>query len=173
MVDSPASPANGIADDELVAKLLGRKPMGPYEIMLRRNDGSPVVLRNGAWLDDGRPMPTRYWLADRDLVKAIGQLESTGAISRVEAELGLEVIAQTHESYQKERDELIPAGHTGPAPSGGVGGTRVGVKCLHAHYANYLAGAPDVVGQWVQKQLVSVGRAFDPTKPGIASATDG
>ncbi len=41
------------------------------------------------------------------------------------------------------------AGHTGPRPFGGVGGTRQGVKCLHAHYAWLLAGGDDPVGRWV------------------------
>jgi hypothetical protein len=38
-------------------------------------------------------------------------------------------------------------------PSGGVGGTRVGVKCLHAHLANFLAGAHDPVGEIVASTL--------------------
>ena len=52
-----------------------------------------------------------------------------------------------------ERDAALPRGHTGPTPSGGVGGTRIGVKCLHAHYAWYLAGGDDPVGRWVAAQL--------------------
>ena len=40
-----------------------------------------------------------------------------------------------------------------PVPSGGVGGTRVGVKCLHAHYAYFLAGGDDPVGRWVDARL--------------------
>jgi len=47
---------------------------------------------------------------------------------------------------------MAPA-HTGPRPSGGVGGTRVGVKCLHAHYGWFLAGGDDPVGAWVAAQL--------------------
>lgn len=153
----------------MVAALIGREPMGPYEVALRRTDGSPVVLRNGAWLDDGRPMPTRYWLADRELVKAIGRLESTGAITEAENEIDPDAIAATHRSAQAERDALIPADHEGPAPSGGVGGTRLGIKCLHAHYANFLMGAADVVGDWVQNRLELDGSAFNPETPGIAS----
>ncbi|MBV8461819.1 MAG: DUF501 domain-containing protein, partial [Acidimicrobiales bacterium] len=52
-----------------------------------------------------------------------------------------------------ERDAALPPAHAGPRPSGGVGGTRAGVKCLHAHYAWYLAGGPDPVGEWVARQL--------------------
>mgnify|MGYP006284588455 CR=1 FL=1 len=34
-----------------------------------------------------------------------------------------------------------------------AGGTRVGVKCLHAHYAYHLAGGDDPVGRWVHNTL--------------------
>ncbi len=36
-----------------------------------------------------------------------------------------------------------------PRPSGGVGGTREGVKCLHAHYAHHGAGGENPVGRLV------------------------
>ncbi len=52
-----------------------------------------------------------------------------------------------------ERDVAIPPAYSGPRPSGGVGGTRHGVKCLHSHYAWYLAGGDDPVGRWVEAQL--------------------
>ncbi len=42
----------------------------------------------------------------------------------------------------------------GTQASGGVGGTRVGVKCLHAHLANYLVGDDDPVGELVARELV-------------------
>ena len=45
------------------------------------------------------------------------------------------------------------AGTPGPRPSGGVGETREGVKCLHAHYAYWLAGGRVPVGEWVAERL--------------------
>ena len=54
-----------------------------------------------------------------------------------------------------ERDAVVPTTHRGPRPSGGVGGSRAGVKCLHAHYAWHLAGGDDPVGAWVRAQLDS------------------
>ena len=60
-----------------------------------------------------------------------------------------------HEAYARERDAEIVAEHAGPRPSGGVGGTRTGVKCLHAHYAFHLAGGDDPVGRWVEDRLAS------------------
>ena len=52
--------------------------------------------------------------------------------------------------YAAERDG---AAGGGPRPSCGVGGTRTGIKCLHAHYAWYLAGGDDPVGRWVAQEL--------------------
>ncbi len=153
-------------DYEAVKRLLGRDPQGSFEIVLRREDGSPVVLANGPLLEGGRPMPTRYWLADRFLVKAIGRLESEGGVNAAESQVDAVALQAAHDAYAAGRDQLIDAAHRGPRPSGGVGGTRKGVKCLHAHYANFLMGANDPVGEWIQTRLVDRSAAFDPSKPG-------
>ena len=115
--------------------------------------GDPVVIRNAPLLDDGTPMPTLYWLVGNDLKREVGTLESTGAVRRAERELAPEDIAAAHDAYRAARDALIPADHDGPRPSGGVGGTRRGVKCLHAHYATYLVDGTDPVGRWVAREL--------------------
>lgn len=140
-------------DDEAVAALLGRRPQGAYEVAVRDAEGGPVVLRNVPLLDDGTPMPTLYWLIGRRLVTAVSRLESGGGVRRAEAQLPAEAIAEAHTRYAAERAALLPRAHVGPAPSGGVGGTRTGVKCLHAHYGWYLAGGDDPVGAWVHAQI--------------------
>ncbi len=153
------------ADLEAVRRLLGREPQGHFDVVVRRTDGSPVVLENAPLLASGRPMPTRYWLVDRKLVRAVGRLESIGGVNQAEAAVDPEELQDMHDAYAAERDRLIPTDHEGPRPSGGVGGTRKGVKCLHAHYANHLVGLADPVGRWVQARLVEEGNAFDPTEP--------
>lgn len=40
---------------------------------------------------------------------------------------------------------------------GGVAGSSRGLKCLHAHYANHLAGADDPVGAWVADRVADDG----------------
>lgn len=162
METAEADPAT--LDRERVRKLLGREPQGRYEIVVRRADGWPVVLRNAPLLCSGRPMPTRFWLIDRELNRDIGRLESDGGVDRAEAEVDAGELAAAHASYGAERDAEVPADHDGPVPSGGVGGTRIGVKCLHAHYANFLAGGHDPVGRWVDERLREHGRAFDPAR---------
>lgn len=160
------------SDTEVVTRLIGRQPMGAFAVVVRRDDGSPVVLENEPLLDSGRPMPTRYWLADRALNKAIGQLESVGGVKAAEAAVGLDAIRATHDAAEADRNTLLPPDHVGPRPSAGVGGTRAGVKCLHAHYANHLAGADDPVGRWVHERLSEAGKAYDPSRPGILSTWD-
>lgn len=163
---------DGDADDERrVTALLGRVPQGDYAVVVRRDDGWPVVLRNAPILHTGRPMPTRYWLVDRALNRWIGQLESTGGVDRAEAEVDGAALDAAHAAYAADRDAAMPAVHTGHRPSGGVGGTRVGVKCLHAHYAYFLAGGDDPVGRWVDDWLRSVGRHFDPAEPALPVPT--
>ena len=159
--------SSGPTDREVVAFLIGREPMGEFEVVVRRTDGTPVVIENRPLLDSGRPMPTRYWLADRKLNRVIGTLEAEKGVKRAESELPAHQIAATHAAYEAGRAALLPADFDGPVPSGGVGGTRVGVKCLHAHYANRLAGAEDIVGEWVQARLEEKGVAFDPSEPGV------
>jgi hypothetical protein len=140
-------------DDETVAALLGRDPGGGFTVVVRRDDGSPVVIANEPFLRDGTPMPTRYWLVDPDLRALVGRLEAAGGVREAEAELDAGALADCHRRYAAERDALVPAGWTGPRPSGGVGGTRQGVKCLHAHLAWWLAGGDDPVGAWAAGRL--------------------
>lgn len=136
-----------------MAALLGREPQGRFEVVVRDGAGAPVVIRNSPLLDDGTPMPTRYWLVGADVAAVVGRLEAAGGVRRAEAEVAPEAVADAHARYAAERDAALPPHHAGPTPSGGVGGTRIGVKCLHAHYAWFLAGGDDPVGRWVAARL--------------------
>lgn len=143
----------GRSDRDVVAELLGREPLAAFDVVVRRPDGTPMVIRNAAMLADRRPMPTRYWLVDPELNRAIGRIEAAGGVDRAEAEIDADVLVGTHRRYADERDADLPPDHDGPRPSGGVGGTRIGVKCLHAHYAHLLATGDDPVGAWVRDRL--------------------
>ena len=144
-------------DRDRVAVQLGREPRGEFEVVVRRADGDPAVLRNAPQLPDGTPMPTLFWLCDPALRAAIGTIESEGGVDRAEAEIGLEVVDVVHAAYAAERSRALRDATDGPTPSGGVGGTRVGVKCLHAHYAHWLAGGDDPVGAWTHERLLERG----------------
>jgi exopolyphosphatase/guanosine-5'-triphosphate,3'-diphosphate pyrophosphatase len=150
---SNSSNAPSAEDIARITELLGRIPQGKFEVVVRALDGDPVVLRNQPLLPDGTPMPTLYWLCGARENVLIGRLEATGAVNQVEAELDATLIAAAHDRYAAERDALIPTDHTGPRPFGGVAGTRIGVKCLHAHFGWWLAGGNDPVGDWVAEKL--------------------
>lgn len=142
------------ADRAIVRELLGREPNGRFEVVVRDTAGLPVVIRNHPLLDDGTPMPTLYWLCGRNEVVRVSRLEAQGGVDRAESEVDPIALETAHRRYAAERDALIPADHRGPRPSGGVSGTRTGVKCLHGHYAWFLAGGDDPVGRWVADRLI-------------------
>jgi hypothetical protein len=144
-----------VTDRERVALLLGREPQGEFEVVVRDPAGEPVVIRNAPLLDDGTPMPTRYWLVGQNLRLAVDRLEAKGGVRAAEAAVDPNALDAAHARYAAERDAEIPPEWNGPRPSGGVGGTHKGVKCLHAHYAWYLAGGDDPVGRWVDGQLMA------------------
>jgi hypothetical protein len=142
-----------VSDADAVARLLGREPEGAFTVVVRGEDGRPMVIENEPFLRDGTPMPTRYWLVDPVLRARAGQLEAAGGVREAEAQVDGEALADGHRRYADERDRRIPEKWEGPRPSGGVGGTRQGVKCLHAHLAWWLAGGDDVVGTWTAERL--------------------
>jgi exopolyphosphatase / guanosine-5'-triphosphate,3'-diphosphate pyrophosphatase len=150
--DGDATSANG-DDRALVTAALGRPPAAGFRVVVRDAAGEPVVIKNAPFLDDGTPMPTSYWLVGRHAQALVGRLESDGGVRRAEAAVPEAEIAAAHERYAHARDAEIAPDHTGPRPSGGVGGTARGVKCLHAHLAWYLAGGGDPVGRWVAHEL--------------------
>lgn len=158
-------------DRARVAELLGRDPRGAFEVVVRDDDGDPIVIRNAPLLDDGTPMPTRYYLVGERLVRQVSRLEARGGVREAEAAIDAGEIAATHERYAAERDAAIDPAHRGPVPSGGVGGTRVGVKCLHAHVAHALAGGDDPVGRWALERLDDAvdgtGGHADPAADGV------
>jgi len=144
-----------VDDRALVSERLGRAPMGDFDVVVRDETGVPRVIRNAPFLADGTPMPTRYWLVDAVTCEAVARLEAAGGVKAAEAAVAPDTLARAHARYAAERDAAIPPDHAGPRPYGGVGGTRRGVKCLHAHYAWHLAGGDDPVGRWVAERLES------------------
>jgi len=144
-----------VTDRDEVEALIGRPPQGDFQIVVRDAAG-PVVICNAPLLLDGTPMPTRYWLVGRAEATAVARLETDGGVKAADAAVDPAELAAAHARYAAERDAAIPSGHKGHRPSGGVGGTARGVKCLHAHYAWYLAGGDDPVGRWIDARLTEL-----------------
>jgi uncharacterized protein len=141
------------ADIVAVRERIGREPAADFEVVVRDPSGAPVVVKNEPLTRDGTPMPTRFWLVDPVVVARVSRLEAAAGVRAAGAAVDAGELAAAHARYAEERDAAVPIAHAGPRPSGGVGGTGRGVKCLHAHYAWHLAGGDDPVGRWVQQQL--------------------
>lgn len=144
---------DAIPDDLAVVEAnLGRPLAGRCAVVVRRLDGRPVVIENEPHLRDGTPMPTLFWLVDPEIHDAVSRLEGAGGVHRFEDLVDADALARTHTAYAERRTRATVRSD-GAQPSGGVGGTRVGVKCLHAHLANFLVGADDPVGELVAREV--------------------
>ena len=144
---------SGNDDRRTVELQIGRPLRAPSDVVARCHLGLPVVVKVPPHLDDGTPFPTLYWLTCPLAVTRIGRLEGAGGVKRMEGKIASDdEFRANHEAaaaeYAATRDAMVENG-LGPVPEGGVGGTREGVKCLHAHYAHAAAGAANPVGELV------------------------
>lgn len=138
-------------DREVMTVQIGRPLRSPAEVVVRCHLDLPVVSRVPPFLDDGTPFPTTYWLSCPLAVRRIGRVEATGGVMAMEQRAAADPefgrrLGEAHERYRRERDAMTPAGAS-PVPTGGVGGAKRGVKCLHAHYADHAAGHDNPVGE--------------------------
>ncbi len=159
--DSPRAPTESAApltDTEVVAVQLGRQPRSRVEVVARCHLGLPVVIAVPPHLDDGTPFPTRYWLTCPLASRRIGRVEGRGGVKAAEMLIDSDPdvaarFAAATDRYTAERDALVADDAPRHRPSGGVGGTERGVKCLHAHYADHAAGNENPVGEWVAPEV--------------------
>jgi exopolyphosphatase/guanosine-5'-triphosphate,3'-diphosphate pyrophosphatase len=147
------------SDVEVVGEQLGRQPTTAFQVIVRCATGHPLVIRDDPLDANGEPFPTTFWLTCPDAVRAVSRLEAGGEIGRLndryEADPMFRVaVDRAHDEAAEERARMLPDARAW----GGVGGTRTGIKCLHAHYANHLAGGADIVG-------AAVADAVEPVHP--------
>ena len=148
------------ADLEAVRQQLGREPTTPFSVVARCTGGHPLVIRNRPLDADGNPFPTIYWLTCPDAVEPYLALESEGWIA---SRLGDDpAFARVRRGGASRLRDGARRDAPGAEEWGGVGGTRRGIKCLHAHYAYHLAGGDDVVGRWTAERVEPV----HPEEPG-------
>lgn len=138
-------------DRRVVAAQIGREPRSVVDVVARCALDLPTVIKVPPHLDDGTPFPTTYWLTCPLALRRIGRLEAAGGVKKAEARIDADSVfaaehRQSMDRYATERDALVEADAPVHRPTGGVGGTRLGVKCLHAHYADHAAGNANPVG---------------------------
>ncbi|MBT8215012.1 MAG: DUF501 domain-containing protein [Acidimicrobiia bacterium] len=160
-------------DAAVVAIQIDRALRSDVVVVARCHLGLPVVITVPPHLDDGTPFPTRYWLTCPLATLRVSRLESGGAVAewdrRVADDPEVAAAFETAQTrYAAERDALVSvsASHQ---PVGGVGGSRGGVKCLHAHYADHAAGNENLIGADTGARI----EPLDCASPCVVATTEG
>ncbi|MEE8457869.1 MAG: DUF501 domain-containing protein [Acidimicrobiia bacterium] len=161
-------------DGPIVAVQIGRPPRSPVDVSARCHLGLPVVIDVPPILDDGTPFPTSYWLTCPLAQLRISRIESKGGVAAADDLIAEDpdlsrAFAEAMSRYGSDRDRLIPSDWKGPRPSGGIAGSRGGVKCLHAHYADTATGNENPIGRDVATHI----EPLDCTVPCVISSGDG
>ena len=148
---------SGVDDSETMAQQIGRPLRAASKVLCRCNLSLPVVAEVPPVLETGEPFPTRYWLTCPLAHRRIARLEAAGGVRELQARLQsdpafAEELAQAHARYAEERDALVPSAAR-HVPRGGVAGATGGIKCLHAHYADFMAGNDNPVGREVHRRV--------------------
>lgn len=141
-----------------VAVQIGRPPRSDVAIEARCHLRMPVVTLVPPILDDGTPFPTTHWLTCPLATVRISRLEADGGVKAADAAIDADpVLAARYgaamDRYERERSAMVPEGYDGPLPAGGVAGSRRGVKCLHAHYADHAAGNENPIGERIAADI--------------------
>lgn len=143
---------------------LGRTPRGKVTVVVRCGRGAPQVIQTAPRLDDGTPFPTLFWLTCPALKRWVDRLEGAGFIGEIRGRV------HASQALARELEEAVMAythardGVADPGTATGIGGTFDwhAVKCLHAHYAHYLATGEDPVGRIVARRLPALNPQTEP-----------
>lgn len=138
-----------MADSEIVALQLGRRPRAFLRVVARCPFGLPAVTEQAPYDERGEPFPTTYYLTCRHLVAALSRLEAAGGVERwseavaADPELAASLERATRDQADARRALALGAtGRDGGASLAlGIGGSHNPrqLKCLHAHAAYALA----------------------------------
>jgi hypothetical protein len=125
--------------------------------------GRPAVIRQPAYLADGRPFPTTYYLTCPHAVARIDALEAAGGVDRYEALVATDTAAEAEyrQGADRQRELRRPVARMADAGASlglGIAGTsRPGaIKCLHAHAAFALAEPAYALGQRILAEAAPV-----------------
>jgi hypothetical protein len=146
-------------DREAIERQLGRPPRALAGVAARCVHGGPSVIAQRPYDEQGEPFPTTFWLSCRVLVRAVGELESSGGIAALEADLAARPALRASRRLADARVAALRARLDGGGthPDGGAalatslegGAPSAPLKCLHAHAAAALAAPPYALGRLV------------------------
>jgi hypothetical protein len=134
------------ADEEVIARQLGRPPRAIHGVGHRCPCGNPDVVTTEPRLPNGTPFPTTFYLTCPRAASRIGTLEGSGLMKEMEARLAEDpelaaAYGAAHEAYLAHRASL---GDVPEIDGISAGGMPDRVKCLHVLAAHALAAGPGV-----------------------------
>lgn len=162
-------------DDRAVVEVqIGRPPRSDVVVETRCHLGLPVVIDVPPILDDGTPFPTSHWLTCPLAIVRISRLEAAGGVRAADVRIATdpdvaEAFGVAMARYESDRQRRIPPEWDGPVPTGGIAGSKGGVKCLHAQYADTAAGNLNPIGEEVADQI----EPLDCLIPCVVSTDEG
>jgi len=128
-------------------------------VAVRCPHGRPAVIEQPAYLADGSPFPTTYYLTCPHAVARIDALEAAGGVDRYEQLVAgdSEAMAEYRAGAARQHELRRPAARMaddGASLALGIAGTsREGaVKCLHAHAAFALAEPGYALGRRILEE---------------------
>ncbi len=147
----------GARDQAAVALQLGRPARDVITVAHRCRCGLPDVVETAPRLSDRTPFPTLYYLTCPRAVSAIGTLEASGLMTRLNERLMADHVLRAayeraHRAYLSDRSRHADVPEIAQVS---VGGMPDRVKCLHALVAHSLAAGPGVnpIGDEVMRTL--------------------
>ncbi len=161
-------------DFQVITDQLEREPRGVLGIARRCIHAYPQVIVNRPVLTKMEAVmifPTTMWLTCPYLKKKVSKIESDGVISLFQTRIDEDeefaaLVKRDHEAHAKYRVSLMPKDVLQSLANNypnehkvvvetGVGGVRSsdGVKCLHAHFADYLVLGSNVIGAEVNEMI--------------------
>jgi uncharacterized protein len=132
-------------------------------VAVRCPQGRPAVIEQPAYLPDGSPFPTTYYLTCPHAVARIDALEAAGGVDRYEELVAADADAgaEYRHGAARQRELRRPAVRMADAGASlglGVAGTsRPGaIKCLHAHAAFALAQPEYALGRRILAEAAPI-----------------
>ena len=139
---------------------------------MRCPHGRPAVIEQPAYLADGSPFPTTYYLTCPHAVARIDALEAAGGVDRYERLVAADalVAAEYRAGAARQRELRRPGplmADAGASLALGIAGTsRPGaVKCLHAHAAFALAQPGYALGRRIVAEAAPLYPAVECCTP--------
>jgi uncharacterized protein len=161
-------------DKSIITKQIQREPRNLHGVARRCTHQCPQVSVNyplSKKEQDAVFFPTVFWLTCPEAVRMIGKIEDQGFIGQIQEHVNTnsslsEILEAAHQEYIYIRRTLLDPKvriqlrngednslkHIEKVGIGGVSDLK-GIKCLHMHYAHYLATRNNPIGELVEKMI--------------------